>query len=74
MVDDLLLEQGSPNLGEGLGFFLVEFPHLAFLAGILADPLDERLGDLVVGDLDIGLLADLCRTSPSRTRRSAILR
>ena len=59
LVDDLLLEQGSPDFGEGLGVLLVEFPDLLLLAGILADPLDESLSDLVVGNLDIGLLADL---------------
>src|SRR3954471_11999139 len=59
LVDDLLLEQRSPDFSEGLRVLLVELPNLPLLAGVLADPLDEGLSHLVVGDLDIGLLTDL---------------
>src|SRR6478735_3681181 len=59
LVDDLLLEQRCPDFSEGLRVLLVELPNLTLLAGILADPLDEGLSHLIVGNLDIGLLTDL---------------
>ena len=43
---------------------MVVVPDLAFLARVLADPLDEGLIHLVVGDLDIGLVADLRKDEP----------
>ena len=74
VVDDLLLEDRRADLGQRLRVLPVELPDLAFLAGELPGPLDQGLGDLVVGDLDSAFSPISASTSPSRTRRSAILR
>ena len=59
MVDDLLLVDRRAQLGERLLIVAVEVPDLLFLAREGARAGDQRLGHLLVGDLDVRLGADL---------------
>src|SRR5690606_4214700 len=59
VVDDLLLEDGRAQLGDGTRVLLVELVNEALLAGILTGLLDQRAAHLFLRDLDLVLIADL---------------
>ena len=59
MVDHLVLEERRADLLGGLRVLLDELEELALLAGILARLGHDGLGHLLVGDLDLRLLAQL---------------
>jgi len=59
VVDDLLLEEGGADLLQRLGVLLHELEELPLLAGILPRLGEERALQLLVGDGDVVLGADL---------------
>src|SRR4029079_4459350 len=57
-VDDLLLEDRCPDLGEHFRVVAVEIVDLPLLPGELPDALEQRPVHLVVGDFDLVARAD----------------
>src|ERR1700686_43467 len=58
-VDDFFLEDRRTQAGQRAGIVAIIVPSLLFLPGHLPGPLHHGRGQLLVGHLDIVLLADL---------------